>query len=130
MKENTQLTNRQLLAISQIIASKTLEEACRKTKISKATLYAWLKESTFKAELKRQRDEVVDEALDRLKCALSKAVDGLIALMDSKQPYLKHRASKDIIDYALKSIELEDIEERLDKVNKPSLKKKITNEIY
>lgn len=116
MAEGNNLTNRQLLAISQIIASKTLEEACKKAKISKGTLYAWLKESTFKAELKRQRDEVVNEALDRLKCALSKAVDGLITLMDSKQPYLKHRASKDIIDYALKSIELEDIEERLNKI--------------
>ncbi len=116
MAESTKLTNRQLLAISQIIASKTLEEACRKAKVCKATLYAWLKEAAFKAELKRQRDEVVNEALNRLKYALSKAVDGLIVLMDSKQPYLKHRASKDIIDYALKSIELEDIEARLDKI--------------
>lgn len=116
MLETKKLTNRQLLAISQIITSSTLEEARIKAKISKGTLYAWLKEEAFKAELKRQRDEVVNEAMDRLKCAISKAVDGLIALMDSKQPYLKHRASKDIIDYALKSIEIEDIEERLNKI--------------
>ncbi len=116
MTETAKLTNRQLLAIGQIITSPTLEEARRKAKISKGTLYAWLKDEAFKSELKHHRDEVIQEALDRLKCALSKAVDGLIALMDSKQPYLKHRASKDIIDYALKSIELEDIEERLTKV--------------
>lgn len=42
MRENEKLTNRQLLAISQIISSSTLEEARRKARISKGTLYAWL----------------------------------------------------------------------------------------
>jgi len=118
MAEGNNLTNRQLLAIGQIIASKTLEEACRKAKISKGTLYAWLKDEAFRAELKHQRDEVLREALNLLKYALSKAVENLIDLMDSKQPYIKHRACKDIIEYSLKSIELENIEERLDKVEK------------
>lgn len=118
MRENEKLTNRQLLAINQIIASSTLEEARKKAKISKGTLYAWLKDESFKAELKRQRDEVVKEALSRLKKAMTKAVDGLIELMDSHRQDLRRWVFKDIIDYALKGIELENIEERLDKIEK------------
>jgi hypothetical protein len=118
MKENERLTNRQLLAINQIIASSTLEEARKKARISKGTLYTWLKDEAFKAELKRERDEVVNEALSRLKKAITKAVDGLIKLMDSQRPDLRRWVFKDIIDYTLKSIEIEDIEERLDKIEK------------
>lgn len=118
MREVGKLTNRQLLTINQIIASSTLEEARQKARISKGTLYAWLKDETFKAELKRQRDEVVNEALSRLKKAMTKAVDGLIELMNSQRPDLRRWVFKDIIDYTLKNIELEDIEERLSKIEK------------
>jgi len=118
------LTNRQLLAINQIIASSTLEEARKKARISKGTLYAWLKDEAFKAELKNQRDKVVKEALDRLKMAMTKATKGLIKLMDTKKPDLKRWVCKDIIDYALRSIELENIEERLDKVERVILERK------
>lgn len=118
MRENEKLTNRQLLAINQIIASKTLEEARKKAKISKGTLYTWLKDEVFKTELKRQRDEVVREAQDRLKCAMGKAVDELIKLMDSPKPGLRRLTCRDILDYGNKAIELEDIEGRLDTIER------------
>ena len=116
MAETKNLSNRQLLAIGQIISSSTLEEARRKAKISKGTLYAWLKNETFKAELKRQRDEVIKEGLDRLKCAMTKAIDGLIKLMDSPRADLRRWVYKDVIDYALKRIEIENIEERIERI--------------
>jgi len=124
MDKNEKLTNRQILAISQIIASSTLEDARKKARISKGTLYVWLKEEAFKAELKRQRDEVVNEALERLKSALTKAVTGMIDLMDSPRPDLRRWVYKDIIEYALKSIELESIEQRLDKIERVILERK------
>ena len=111
-----ELSNRQLLTISQIIASTTLEEARRKAKVSKGTLYAWLKDETFKAELKRQRDEVIKESLARLKGAITKAVEELVKLLDSEKPELKRLVCRDILDYALKAIEIEDIEERIDQL--------------
>ncbi len=114
--ENKELTSRQLQAIQHIIASPSLEEARKKAKISKGSLYAWLRDSSFKTELKRQRDEVVQEALDQLKVNISKAVNVLVGLMDAKQPNLKYRACKDIIDYTYKGLEIERIEERINKL--------------
>ena len=56
--------------------------------------------------------------------AMTKATEGLIKLLDAKKPDLKRWVCKDIIDYTLKSIEFEDIEERLSSVEKALLEKR------
>lgn len=118
MAEETKLSNRQVLAISHILNSPSIEEACKKARISRATFYTWLKDENFKAELKRQRDEVIRNALDRLKSAITKAVEELIKLTDAKREEVRRLACNDIITHTLKSIEIEDIEQRLDKVER------------
>jgi AcrR family transcriptional regulator len=130
MENREKLRSRQMLAIQHIIASSTIEDACRKAKISKGTFYAWLKDEAFKEELKRQRDGVIKEGLDRLKMAMTKAIDGLIDLMVSPRADLRRWVYKDIIDYAFKSIEIENIEERINRIEqslgeKNGYKKKI-----
>ena len=49
-------------AIPIIVTSPTYTEGCEKTKLDRTTFYEWLKIPEFKAELERQRDEVVVEA--------------------------------------------------------------------
>lgn len=124
MPEERKLTNRQLLAISHLIVSSSLEEASQRAKVSRNTLYKWLKNEDFKAELKRQRDEVIREALDRLKMAITKAVEGLIKLTEAKREEVRRLACNDIITHTLKSIEIEDIEQRLDRVERIVLEKR------
>ncbi|NQS89757.1 hypothetical protein HQ584_08225 [Patescibacteria group bacterium] len=116
MAKGSGLTSRQQFTISQILTSSTHEEACKRAKLSKGTLYAWLKDEVFKAELKRQRDEVVKGVLDRLKFSMIRAVEELVKLVDTSRPELRRLVCKDIIDYGLKAIEFEDIGERLDKI--------------
>jgi len=118
MDKDNKLSNRQLLAISHIISSPSIEEASKKGKVSRNTIYTWLKNEDFRVELRRQRDEVVKSALDRLKCSITTAVEELIKLMDAKREEVRRLACNDIISLTLKSIEVEHIEERLDKVEK------------
>jgi len=118
MDKQDKLTNRQLLAIPRILSSSSVEEGCKKSGISRTTFYAWLKDDEFKTELKRQRDEIIQDAFDRLKCAITKATIELIKLMDSSREDIKRLACRDIIEYALKSIEIDDIEQKLDRVEK------------
>ncbi|MBU4311851.1 MAG: hypothetical protein KJ706_03960 [Candidatus Omnitrophica bacterium] len=113
-----ELSNKQIQLISCLLTSPTIEEACNKAGIERGSYYNWLRDEAFKAELKRQRDIVTSEALDRLKGALSKAVEELIKLMDSTLPSLRRWACKDVLDYTLRSIELENIEDRLAKIEK------------
>lgn len=120
----SKLNNRQLLSIPRILSSSSVEEGCKKARVSRTTFYAWLKDDDFKTELKRQRDEMIQDALDRLKCAITKATTELIKLMDSSREDIKRLVCRDIIEYALKSIEIDDIEQRLDKVERIILERK------
>lgn len=118
------VSGKQVLVISYLLSSPSIERACKKAKIGRTTFYKWLKDKNFRAELKRQRDEVVEQALETLKFSLTKAVEQLVELMDSKKEMIRRWASKDIIEYSFKAMELSDFEERLEKVERIILERR------
>jgi len=123
MTENN-LSDRQLISISHYLDAPSIEETCRRAEISKPTFYSWLKDDNFKTELKKQRDILIKESLDKLKCAINKATEGLIKLMESSREDVRRLACSEVLKHALKSIEIEEIEERLEKVERIVLEKK------
>lgn len=46
-----------------LLASPTYTDACRKGRVSRDTLYEWLKAPAFQAKLGRLRDELVAQGL-------------------------------------------------------------------
>jgi hypothetical protein len=116
--ESNCLTRKQREAIPFLVGARSLEGGRAKAKLSKSTLYKWLKDEAFKAELKRQREAVISEALDRLKAAIGQAVEGLTGLMDADEKNIKIRACERVLDFFLKAKELEEIEERLSELEK------------
>ena len=62
-----------------LLASPSTEEACRRARINKTKVYEWHKEEVFRQELKRQRDAVIERALDSLKANIAKATETLLA---------------------------------------------------
>lgn len=113
MDDNGALTLRQLRAIPFLLASPSIEEGCRAAKVSKATVYGWLKEQAFREELRRHREEVVRGALETLKANVSKATETLVKLLDSDKEGIRARVAKDIIEFTQKAIELEELEKRI-----------------
>jgi len=118
------LSGKQVLVISHLLSSPSIERACKKAKIGRTTFYEWLKDKNFRVELKRQRDEVVNQALETLKFSLTKAVKQLVELMDSKKEMIRRWASKDVIDYSFKAMELQDFEGRLEKIERIILERR------
>ena len=110
------LTDRQIKAIPHVVAASTYTEGCQKAKINKTTLYKWLKEPEFKAELDRQRDDVAAEAFGVLSQGLTKAVETLVGLLASKDDRLKRLTANDIIGHFLKYKELKELEERVEAI--------------
>ena len=109
------LSARQQLAITELLGSPSIEESCRRAKVARATIYEWLKEPTFQAELKRQRKELVEQALNRLKMGLFQAANKLFALLEQEgNPGIQLRASQTLLDQGIKAIELQDLECRLE----------------
>lgn len=124
-RKKSKLTDRQLKAIPHIVSSPTYTEGCKKAKINKTTLYKWLKEPEFKAELDQQRDEIAAEAFGVLSQGLTKAVETLVGLLDNKDDRLKRLAAKDVIDFIIRYKENEDLDERLKEVEKRLAEKKL-----
>lgn len=124
MQKERKVTNRQLLAISHIISSPSIEEASQKAKVSRGTIYKWLKDDDFCNELKSQRDKVINTTLERLKGAITQAVEELIKLTSAQKDEVRRLACNDIIAYTLKSLEIQNIEQRLDKIERIILEKK------
>lgn len=109
------LTRRQRAVLPYLITAPSLEEGCQKARVSKTTVYAWLKEPGFQAELKRLRQAMVDEAFDRLKSGLTQAVDKLLELLQAEgQPGIQLRAAQTLLDQGIKVVELQDLETRLE----------------
>ena len=116
--ESVKLTARQRRAIPLVLAAKNIEEGCRAAKITSVTWYAWLKNEAFQAVVDQQREAVIAEALDRLKAAASEAVEGLTGLMSADEKNIRLRACERVLDFLMKSKELEDIEQRLSELEK------------
>lgn len=118
MTESDNLTERQMKAIPFLVASATIEEGCKRAKISRETYYQWVSHPPFIEELRRQRDLVIGEAFGTLKANLTKAVDVLVGLLETKNENLKRFVANDILGHVLKAKELVEIEERLSAVER------------
>jgi hypothetical protein len=111
--QRVKLTPRQKRAMSLVFGARSVEEGCRAAGITPTTWYKWLKDKGFKAEVDRQREAITAEALDRLKGAVTSAVEGLKGLLDAEEKNIRLRACGEVLDYFLKARELEGIERRL-----------------
>ena len=114
--EHKQLTPRQRAAIPLLLSEVTLEAGRKTAKIAKGTLFNWLKQPSFKEELKKQRVAIVEGALEVLKANTTLATKTLVILMASENDSIKHRAAKDIIQFTLKAMEYEELEERVERL--------------
>ena len=114
MNDNGMLTHRQRRVIPHLLAAPSTEEACRRARINKTTVYEWLKEESFREELKRQRDEMIERALDSLKASVAKATETLVKLLDSDKETIRARAAENLIEFAQKAIEVEELEKRIE----------------
>jgi AcrR family transcriptional regulator len=107
------LTAKQARVIPYLLGAPSLEEGCKRAGVSKVTVYEWLKQEIFRQELKRQRDELIERALDSLKANVTKATETLVKLLDSESEPMQARAAEDIIAFAQKALEHEELEKRI-----------------
>ena len=92
----------------------SIEEGCKRARVSKGAVYDWLKDDGFKAELRRQREQLTAIALDTLKAGIAKATVMLVNHLDSERENISIRAAESIITFAQKALEHEGLEKRLE----------------
>jgi hypothetical protein len=115
-------SGKQERAILAVLESRSIEEACRKTGISKTLYYRWLRDDPgFADALRNRRDAAGAEALERLQRGLSIAVDVLVDLLASENEWVRRIAANDVISRFLKAKELGELEERLGRLESAML---------
>jgi len=113
-------------AIVALITEPTMKAAADKIGITTPTLYKWLKLSEFKAAYREARREAVSVAITRLQQAATEAVEALRAIMNdaSKPASARVAAARSILEMAIKAIEIEDLEVRIEELERLITNKK------
>ena len=108
------------LAIIALLSEPTLEGAARKAGISDTTLYRLLKDSSFVAEYREARREALGQAVAQLQANGSKAGKALVEIIENKKApaMARVRAIEVLFEYSLRSLELDDLGARLEKLEK------------
>ena len=114
MDDNEKLSPRQIRVIPYLLVAPSIEEGCKRARISKAAVYEWLKDEAFRQELKRQRAAAIEQALDSLKANLTKATETLVKHTNSERENISIRAAESIIEFAQKALEHEELEQRIE----------------
>jgi len=117
------LSEKQVIAIQALMRSRTYSEAAEAAGVSRATLYRWLKNDLFNAELSKQQNELIKRSSRKLAGSLDLAVDVLIDLLKTKNPQIRRLTAVNLIEYSIKTNDITDIEKRIKKLEDSLVKK-------
>jgi len=106
---------KRMKGIEALITYNTVDEASKQIGIGRATMYNWLKDPAFDRELKKAKRQLVNRAILRLQQSCRDAVAALAQICRDKKapPSARVSAAREILNGAIKAVEMEDIEERL-----------------
>ena len=112
------VTRRQARALPILLSARTVGEGCQAAGISRKCFYNWMKEEAFRNEYRGRQSRLVDLAIVTLKGNAMEAAEKLSAMVSTEEGPLLRRVCRDVIDLNLKIRELDEIEARLDALEK------------
>lgn len=112
------LSRKRELAILALLTSSTLAEAAIHCGVAEVTLWRWLKNDLFREHYRKARRQALELAVDRLARIAGDAVSTLenVAKDTKALPSSRVSAAKGILEIALRCVELQDIEDRVSKL--------------
>jgi DNA-binding transcriptional MerR regulator len=107
-------------AVAALLLQRNIEEAARAIGVTPSTLLRWQKIPEFRDEYRRARREVVTQSVARLQQATGFATSAILKLMSDPNvpPAVRLRAAELVHALSNKGIEMEDILERLEVLEK------------
>ena len=104
---------RRTSAVLALLSSGSVDGAAELARVSRTTLFVWMKDPEFIDELTRARGAAFDGGLNTIKGGCEEAARVLLALLKSRNETTRRRAAETILDFALKVHEGRDLEARL-----------------
>lgn len=113
-KTSGNLTSKKIKGIAALLSAHTVEAAALMAGVSSRTLYTWLEDMDFRAELRKQEMQTVENATRRLLAGQNLALDALEILMTkARGESVRRLAAESWLNLSLRFNETRDIEERL-----------------
>jgi hypothetical protein len=114
------LSRRQERTIKALLEHDTLADAAHAVGIGEVTLWRWLREPGFKSAFREAKRRVLDEALSTLQKATRKAIGALVSILEDqgKPASARVTAAKTILETAVKSIQVEELEARVEQLER------------
>ena len=107
------LTPRQLAAIPYVVSAPSNAQAARKAGINRRTLYRWLDDPDFRAELTRLREESAAFARSETQGVMPHVLSVLLECTQSKNDFVRYCASRYLYNAALQVGEFEKLRAKL-----------------
>lgn len=114
--KSDELTALQIKTLPYLLECRSYEMAAKSSGVSIKQIYVWLKQPTFKNELNRLRSEVTNGVVNQLRMGALKAVDTMVACLDSEDERMRLKAAEHILSSFVKYNEIVGIEERLEAI--------------
>lgn len=112
--KSDELTALQIKALPYLLECRSYEIAAKSAGVSIKQIYVWLKQPTFKNELNRLRGEVTSGVVNQLRKGALKAVDTMVACLESNDERIRLKAAEHILGSYVKYNEMTNMEERLE----------------
>ena len=101
-----------------VMSHPTLEAAAEALGITPRTVRRWIQEPEVRERLRGARKDVMNRSLVRLQQSTCEAVDCLVAVLKGESESARVAAARCILEQALRATELNDVQERLDQLER------------
>jgi hypothetical protein len=114
------LSRKKEQAIAALLSQPSIGSAAKKTGIGEKTLFRWLQLDEFQRAYKNARRQVIDQTIAQIQSVMSEAVLTLLNVMSDGVAPASARvsAARALLDIGFKVIEIEDLESRIEKIEK------------
>ena len=112
------LSRKREQALYSLVHQPTIAAAARAIGIGEATLRRWLKNPDFRADYRRYKQEILEHSIALLQTSGDEAVKTLLSSLHAESEPVRLRAACAILDYAIKGLEIVDLEERINLLEK------------
>ena len=113
-------SNKKAQAIVALLEKPTIKEAARTVGIAEATIFRWMQDREFQKSYREAKRQLVDSAITRLQKITGEAVEALQKVMNDSQtpPSSRVMAARTVLEMAIKAVEIEGLEARIEEIEK------------
>jgi hypothetical protein len=113
------LTPKQFKGVAALLSSKTIADAALKAQVSERTLFTWLEDADFRAEVRKAEMQTVENATRRLLNGQNLALDTLEDLTTkARGESVRRLAAESWLNLSMRYNEMRDVESRLTELEK------------